>query len=70
MNIGPHSYVHVVPFSVNRFVTSYLRVALVVCGFVGGGTTAGVVETELSASPAVTPSTEKAKRAIVAAVER
>lgn len=46
LNIGPHPYVHVVRFSVKLFVRSYSRVALVVCAFVGGGTT--VVEAILA----------------------
>ena len=37
------------PFSVKRFVKSYSRVALVVCGFVGGGLTV-VVVTEITVS--------------------
>lgn len=68
--MGPHPYVHVVPFSVNPFVKSYSRVALVVCGFVGGGLTVIVVENELTLSTAVTPRREKSKRVIVTAIER
>jgi len=69
LSVGPHSYVHVVPFSVKPFVKSYPRVPFVVCGLVGGGVTVVVVETESTLPLVLTPNMEKAKRPIVTATE-
>jgi hypothetical protein len=43
---------------------------LLVCGFVGGGTSVVAAETELILSTAVTPRMQKPNRTIVTAIER
>jgi hypothetical protein len=43
---------------------------LLVCGFVGGGTTVAAAETEPTLSTAVTPKTQRPDRIIVTAIER
>jgi hypothetical protein len=62
--------VHVLLSSLRRFVKSYPRVALLVCGFVGGRTGVFAAETELTLSAAVAPRRDKTKRTVVAAIER
>jgi hypothetical protein len=62
--------VHVLLSSLRRFAKSYPRVASLVCGFVGGGTTVAAAETEPTLSIAVTPRMQKPNRIIIAAIER
>jgi hypothetical protein len=62
--------VHVLVSSLRPFAKSYPRVALLVCGFVGGGTTVAAAETEPTLSAAVTPKTQRPNRIIVTAIER
>jgi hypothetical protein len=62
--------VHILLSSLRPFAKSYLRVALLVCGFVGGGTTVTAAETEPTLSTAVAPGMQRLNRTIVTAIER